>query len=170
MKKVALLFLLTISASFLSAQAFYFNPLVSVGRIDTTGTRLVRQLAIQITDSRNNNKFLLSGEVATGSRELKQHYAVFTHKGKRYSVYYQWDISEPILLMSCEFLMISVHPEGTDDPEDLVSYKDYHLDGSWDEYSHGQYIYLAEYEDRFSDDNYQKNFLQTIKEALAFFQ
>ncbi|MDD3285102.1 MAG: hypothetical protein PHG95_00450 [Patescibacteria group bacterium] len=170
MKKVILLFLLTISVGFLSAQEFYLNPLVSIGRIDTAGARLVRQLAFQIAASSNQNKFLISGEVATGSHELKQRYAVFTHHGKRYSVYYQWDVSDVISLANYEFLRISVRPEGTDDPEHLTSFKDYHLNGSWDEYFNNQYIYPAEYEDEFSDSNYQKKFIESVKDALTFFK
>lgn len=169
MKKAVLFFILFVFSAVTSAQVFYLDPLVSVGRIDTVGARLVHQLAYEITSGKNQGKFLVYGEVSTGSLELKQRFVVFSHNGKRFSVYYQWDISEPICLWNYEFLRISVRPEGTTDHEHLISFKDYHLNGTWDEYAKGRYIYLSEYEDECSDSKYQKKFIEIVKDALAFF-
>jgi len=173
MKKAVLLVLLTISFSvgFLSAQEFYLNPNISVSRINLDAASLVRQLAYQIVAGENQEKFLVAGPIKTNSRELYQWHVVFSHRGKRYSIYYQWDIVSRANYWNYNFLRISVRPEGTHGYDDLVSYKDYHLNGSWDECLVGRSIYLAELCDGYAQDTiYQKNFLDTIKEALGFFK
>ena len=172
MKKAVLFFAFALFLITVKAQEFYINPMVSVGRIDTASARLVRNLTYEMVYKMNQSleKFLTFGEISTGTQELKQRFVVFIYNGNRYSIYHQWDTSDAISLMNYEFLSIFVRPEGTTDPEHLISFKDYHLNGTWDEYSNGCYISLAEYEQgELSDAQTQAKFIRVIKDALAFF-
>lgn len=136
-------------------------------RIDEQGIILARKLANTLTNT--DKRFLLSGDVATDVPGLYQKFFVFIHKGKRFSVYYQWQAGEPSLIND-EFISVYVRKEGSDGPDDLQGYRDYHLNGSWDEHCTGIYRYWAETEESsYFDNEIQKEYLSAVREALSYF-
>lgn len=147
----------------------YFNPLSAIARADAEGTILSRQLAFQI--SSEAKPYLLAGEVLTNIPGVYQKFVVFSHQGKRVSVYYQWQADrDGALLKENEFISIYVRPEGTQDPDNLEYYKDYLLNGTWDEFSSGRCLYLAESEESESFDSVtQGQYISALKFVLSYF-
>lgn len=162
MKKAIFVFSFSL-ISFLGFGQSFTSPF----RIDEQGVILARKLANTLTNT--DKKFLLSGDVATDVSGLYQKFFVFIHEGKRFSVYYQWQAGEPSLVND-EFLSVYVRKEGSDGPDDLQAYKDYHINGSWDEHHVGIYCYWAEIEESsYFDNEIQKEYLSALREALSYF-
>jgi len=167
MKKAIFLFSFMLISFLGFGQSFSSSSFSSPFRINEEGAVLARKLAYTLASS--NKNFLLSGNVITGTPGVYQKFFVFRHQGKRFSVYYQWQAGEPSLIND-EFLSIYVRKEGTDGPDDLQGYKDYHLNGSWDEHRVGIYHYWAEIEEsNYFDNEIQKEYLAVLKEALLYF-
>lgn len=140
---------------------------LSCCRVDPDVSPLVRRLAIDMIDSKES--FILEGVLPTSDPYLHEIFRVFEYKGKRFSLYYQWDVREPISLDNQEYFAIYVRPIGTTDPESLLYFKDYHLNGSWDECGDSGIQYSWEYfEGSWFDEERQKQFIATLKEALEY--
>jgi hypothetical protein len=162
MKKAILI--LTLALTFFSGFGQSFS---SPFRIDEQGIILARKLANKLNNT--DKKFLLSGNVTTDVAGVYQKFFVFCCNGKRFSIYYQWQAGDPSLIND-EFLSVYVRKEGSDDPDDLQGYKDYHLNGSWDEHRVGIYHYWAETEEStYFDNEIQTEYLVVLKEALSYF-
>ena len=161
--KAVIIFLLTIAGLFASGQSF-----VSPLRVDENVAVLAKKLAYAAVSSKK--KILLSGDIATNIPGLYQKFFVFVCKGKRFSLYYQWQAGEPSLFNQ-EFLSLYVRKEGTDGPDDLRGYKDFHLNGTWDECRLGTFSYSFSPPDEGNnfDAEIQEDYRQALKEALSYF-
>ncbi len=169
MKKMFFLFIFLIVAPAIFGQ-HYFNPFSAIVRTDADVAKLSRQLACVLA-SKVPESCLLTGKVSTDLPGVYQKFVVFSHQGKRFSIYYQWQVDyDGSLLNENDFLSIYVRPEGSQGPDDLEYYKDYFLNGSWDEAGSGRYLYLAELEESNSFDRLiQHDYIIALKSALSYF-
>jgi len=166
MKKAAFLIIFVCAGLMSSAQFSPVNPFDELLRTDTTGIRLVREVATAMMNS--DKDFIDQGAIDSELPYLQQSFVVFEQAGQRFSLYYQWDTRED-LLDSEDYLVIYSRPIGTDNPESLTRYCDYHLNGSWDEYSNNRCNY---YWDDLTgsklDAKIQAQYISVLKQALSY--
>lgn len=166
MKKAAFLIMLLCAGLISTAQFSPVNPFEELARTDTTGMRLVRQLATVMMSSEKN--FMDQGAIDSELPYLLESYVVFECQGQRFSLYYQWDTREDKLTAE-DYFVVYVRPIGTDGPETLTRYSDYHLNGSWDEYGDGRCnFYGNDLEGSKLDDKIQAQYLIVLKQALDY--
>lgn len=166
MKKAAFLITVLCAGLVSTAQFSPVNPFDELLRTDTIGTHLVRQLAAEIMSSEKN--FIDQGGVDTGLPYLQQSFVVFEQAGQRFSIYYQCDTRDD-LLNTEDYLAVYVRPIGTDSPESLTRYCDYHLNGSWDEYADNRCNYY--WDDLIGSKleiKIQNQYLVVLKQALSY--
>lgn len=166
MKKAAFLIVFLWVGLISTAQFSPVNPFDELLRTDTSGIRLVRQLAAVIMTS--EKKFLDQGGVDTGLPYLQQSFVVFEKAGQRFSIYYQWDTREDMLNAE-DYLVLYVRPIGTNDSENLLRYCDLRLNGTWDEYGSNKCVYYAEdVEGSRLDTRIQNQYIVVLKQALSY--
>lgn len=144
------------------------GPLAALVHVDTTGMRLVRQLAdLMIT---SDKPCLMRDGLETGKPYLKQVCIVFIAKEKRFSLYYQWN-ERDFNYDNGEFFSLFVRPEGTKDRQHLRGFKDLYLNGTPDEirFSGELFGWLPFIGTKF-EEKHQAEFIYLLKIAIAYLQ
>jgi hypothetical protein len=152
-----------------SGQCLAGEPFAAFSRVENPTRLMVEQLSSFILNPSDTNNLLWRGKIPTGRDYLHQECLVFVKDGYRFSLYYQWDVRLLFFLDRQEYLSIYVRPEGTTDPESLVYFKDFYLNGSWDEYGSAGIALSWEYfEGSDFDERRQRQFCSLVSETLEY--
>ncbi|MCF7835119.1 hypothetical protein K9M48_03625 [Candidatus Gracilibacteria bacterium] len=168
MKNFALILIIFLNVSIASSQNLFWYDMEALVNDNIELLPTVRSLSMNVACP--NKPLILSGDTMYKEYNLIERFVVFEHSGYRFSIYYQWEPSAMLLIDNPEALTIYYRPIGTDDPDNLKKICDYYINGSWDEFDNGIYIYRQYmYDERWEDPIIQKEYHKIAKIALEYF-